>query len=244
MRTFGLIGKSLSHSFSYRYFQDKFRLEKIQDAQYLNFELFDIEQFTNLIQSQKPTGLNVTIPYKVDVIPFLDKLDYHAEAIGAVNTIAFANGILKGYNTDWLGFKSSLPQQGFRKAAILGTGGASKAVQYALHQENTEFVVISRSHKEGKMGSYNWLNQHLGQFDLIVNCTPLGTHPDVNKMPHLNTEALHKHQLLYDLIYNPTQTKLLKLAKDQGCKTQNGYSMLVAQAEAAWKIWNESHRKS
>ena len=237
MRTFGLIGKSLSHSFSYRYFQEKFRLERIQDAQYLNFELSDIEQFPRLIQSQRPTGLNVTIPYKVDVMSFLDELDHHAEAIGAVNTIAFANGLLKGFNTDWLGFRNSLPQKNFRNAAVLGTGGASKAVQYALQQENTAFTVISRSHKEGKMGSYNWLNQHLREFDLIINCTPLGTYPDVDEMPNLNTKALQKHQLVYDLVYNPTQTKLLKQADNQGCTIQNGYSMLVAQAEAAWKIW-------
>ena len=238
MRTYGLIGQSLSHSFSYRYFSDKFKKEGISDVQYLNFELPDINLFPELVQQRDLHGLNVTIPYKESVIQYLDELDQHASNIGAVNTIAFKDNQLIGYNTDWIGFLRTLPHHNFQKAAVLGSGGASKAIGYALHQMNTEVVVISRNKTSAVTQSYLWLNDHISEFDLIINCTPVGTVPNTDEMPDINAPGFNSQQTVIDLIYNPEKTKLLQLAEQKGCSIINGYPMLVEQAEASWKIWS------
>lgn len=240
--TYGLIGKTLSHSFSSRYFTEKFeKLALSNQAEYRNFELPSIDDFSSIFdQKMNFGGFNVTIPYKESIIPFLTHLDEHAQNIGAVNTIAFRDSQLIGFNTDWIGFSQTLGNKRFKKAAILGTGGASKAILYALHRLATETQLISRNtEKESKTRSYGWLNEHLSDFDLIVNCTPVGTAPQLNEFPPIATEKLNSSQMVYDLIYNPEKTKLLQKAEIQGCFIKNGYEMLVGQAEESWRIWNQ-----
>lgn len=242
MITYGLIGKTLSHSFSSRYFARKFELLSLTNkAEYRNFELSSIEHFSSIFdQKMNFGGFNVTIPYKESILPFLTRLDFHAQNIGAVNTIALRDSQLVGFNTDWLGFSQSLGNQHFKKAAILGTGGASKAIVYALQQLETETQLVSRNtDRKSKSRSYRWLNEHITEFDLIVNCTPVGTAPNTNEMPPIATEKLSSSQMVYDLIYNPEKTALLQKAEEKGCAIKNGYEMLVLQAEESWRIWNQ-----
>lgn len=242
MYKFGLLGKNISYSFSKNYFQEKFRKLRIE-ASYINFDLQDISDITTVLQDNPELkGLNVTIPYKEQVIPFLDELDETAEEIGAVNTIRFLpNGKLKGFNTDFYGFRESLVpflKAEHEKALILGTGGASKAVYYALETLDIQPVLVSRTPQEGQL-TYNRLTKEIiEEHTVIINCTPLGTYPNTGDAPEIPFQFLRKEHLVFDLIYNPTVTKLMELAASEGAIVSNGLKMLELQAEKAWEIWN------
>ncbi|MEE2699785.1 MAG: shikimate dehydrogenase [Bacteroidota bacterium] len=237
MKTFGLIGKKLSHSFSQHYFQEKFFKENIKDCQYLNFELEELENLSELITKKNITGLNITIPFKESIVPFLDKITNEAKKIGAVNTIEIKGEKIIGHNTDVLGFeKSFLQVVGERNnAIILGNGGASKTIQYVLQRNNINYLVASRnSDFTIKQIDKNILQQ----YDIIINSTPLGMHPDVSSFPYLPYEFINTKHLLFDLVYNPEQTIFLANGKANGAQIKNGKQMLHLQAEESWKIWN------
>lgn len=244
MRKFGLIGKNISYSFSEAYFSNKFKKENIDDASYQNFDLQSIKEFLDIFKNHSDiAGLNVTIPYKEEIIPYLNKLNKKAKAIGAVNTIKITKkGKLKGYNTDYYGFKNSLKPfiQNYRKKAlILGTGGASKAIAFSLNELNIDYKYVSRN-KSLDNFTYNELDENiLKDYHIIINCSPVGTHPNIDECPKIPYRFLTNQHLLFDLIYNPSETRFLKLGKQQGSKTCNGLKMLELQAEKAWKIWNK-----
>ncbi|MBU2527207.1 MAG: shikimate dehydrogenase [Bacteroidetes bacterium] len=244
MRRFGLIGRNISYSFSAGYFAEKFVNENRADCAYENFDLAAIDAFSKLIQHEKNLfGLNVTIPYKQEIIPFLDELDPTAAHIGAVNTIKiYPDGRLKGFNTDYIGFRDSLLpllKSEHQKALILGTGGASKAVAFALDALHISYKYVSRKSKEGEFTYEELTAEVLSEYLLIVNCTPLGTFPEVDKKPNLHYALLGTSHLLYDLIYNPAETAFMKFGRAQGATVTNGLQMLIGQAEAAWQIWND-----
>lgn len=243
-RLFGLIGYPLSHSFSKGYFAEKFKKENIHDAHYEVFPIPDITLFPDLVhRSHNLRGLNVTIPYKEQVIPYLDALDPEAEAIGAVNTIKIEHGKTTGYNSDVWGFeKSLLPQlQPYHlHALILGTGGASKAVAFVLDKLGITYRYVSRNATEEILGYAQLTPELIAEHKLIVNCSPLGMYPNVEACPDIPYAAITEHHLLYDLIYNPEETRFLQQGKAQGAATKNGLEMLVLQAERSWQIWNES----
>jgi len=241
MARFGLIGKSLGHSFSKSYFTEKFQKKGLNHS-YDNFELASIDDFPRLLSENSDLrGLNVTIPYKEAIIPFLDEIDPVAAEIGAVNTILISNGKTKGYNTDVTGFQNSLKpylKHGMEKALILGTGGASKAVAYVLRNLGIACFFVSRKPDELGQIAYGDLNEEaMKQFKLIVNTSPVGTFPEVDQYPDIPYEYLSNQHLLYDLIYNPSQTIFLKKGSDKGATTLNGLGMLKAQAEASYEIW-------
>lgn len=244
-RHFGIIGNPLAQSFSAKYFNRKFAEENLS-AEYSLYPLAKIEDFPILLTRVKDemngfSGMNVTIPYKQAVIPFLDALDDTAEAIGAVNVIRFAeNGTLIGYNSDVIGFMDSirpLLMSDDRKALVLGTGGAAKACFYGLKRLGLEPVYVSRHPQNGQL-SYPEANSRLSDYDVIVNCTPLGMYPDTEAMPPIDYSRLTPRHLLFDCIYNPEETRFLLNGRKQGCRTQNGMPMLIGQAIAAWNIWN------
>ncbi len=237
MRTFGLIGKSLSHSFSSGFFNEKFFKEGITNTEYLNFELHDISEFTQLIKTHKLSGLNVTLPYKESIIPFLDELSEDAKSIGAVNTIEIVNGKHIGHNTDIIGFKQSLSPilDGRDSALILGDGGAAKAVKSALNQLNISHKTVSRK------GSFNYSDISIQDIEfnsIIINTTPLGMSSEIENYPKIPYEVLTEKHLLFDLIYNPSETLFLKYGRAHKTRTKNGLEMLQIQAEASWNIWN------
>jgi shikimate dehydrogenase len=247
MRLFGLIGYPLSHSFSKKYFSDKFRNENIQDCEYLNFPIETIKELPSLISQNKDlTGLNVTIPYKEQVIEYLDKTDETAREIGAVNTIKINRlkdkTILTGYNTDVYGFYSSIVprlEKVHKKALILGTGGASKAIAHVFNQLGIEYIFVSRNPRKDNHISYNDLTEDLiNNFKIIVNTSPLGTYPDIDKCPDIPYEYISGDHLLYDLVYNPEMSKFLEKGSEKDAKIINGLLMLHLQAEKAWEIWN------
>ena len=247
MKTFGLIGYPLKHSFSYRFFGEKFTKERI-DAQYLNFEIADIDRLPDIIKEYtKLAGLNVTIPYKEQVIPFLDELDPTAKAIGAINVNKIDrrgdNIHLKGFNSDYIGFRDSISPlinpEVHHKALILGTGGASKAVEYGLKDLNIETQYVSRSKKEGVITYADLSEEVMSEYTVIINASPIGTFPNIDECPDIPYNYIGKKHLLYDLVYNPAVTKFLDLGKKQGAKIKNGEEMLELQAIAAWHIWNE-----
>ena len=236
-KTYGLIGKNIDYSFSVKYFSQKFNDEKIIDSEYLNFDLREIEDFNNL-EILKINGLNVTIPYKEKIITYLDEVDKAANKIGAVNTIAKKDNKLIGYNTDYIGFiKSFKNNLNFKNALILGTGGASKAIQYALNIKNINFDIGSRKNNK-KYISYDLINEKIRDYDLIINTTPLGTFPDVSKKPKINYNLINENHFCYDLIYNPEKTSFLKECEKKGARIMNGLEMLKSQAEESWTIWN------
>jgi len=237
MRTFGLIGKTLSHSFSEGYFNEKFHKEDINDAEYKNFELNNISEFTDLISKIKHSGLNVTTPYKESIIPFLDELTPHAKAIGAVNTIQFKDNKLIGHNTDTIGFSQSIyPLLNERnKALVLGNGGASKAIQYALKTLNIEYKIVSR---KSSFDYSDISSKSIGYYDIIINTTPLGTYPEIADFPQIPYKELNENHLLFDVIYNPTESAFLRFGKTRNCSIKNGLEMLEIQAESSWNIWN------
>ncbi|MBD0331063.1 MAG: shikimate dehydrogenase [Chitinophagaceae bacterium] len=242
MRLFGLVGKSLSHSFSKDYFTRKFTEENITDCIYENFELQRVEQVPALIATHSNLqGLNVTIPYKEAVIQFIDFIDETAEEIGACNCVKIINERLYGFNTDVIGFKMSLQkklQPHHTKALVLGTGGSSKAVQCALGQLSISHCVVSRHPKLQQIGYQEVGDQILDEYNIIINTTPLGMYPNVDDDPPIPYDYLTPKHLVYDLIYNPSLTKFLNQAQKRGAQISNGYEMLVLQAEESWRIWN------
>ena len=247
MKTFGLIGKSLQHSFSKQYFLEKFKQNNWKDVNYELFEIQELSDLNPLLQKNETIcGLNVTIPYKESVIPFLDELDETAKMVGAVNCIKISRSkgviTLKGYNTDVFGFSSAIKpflESGHQKALILGTGGASKAVYYVLSKLGIDSYFVSRTRKQTNTFLYSDLNEFmLDSFKLIVNTTPLGMYPNVSTCPELPYEYINSTHFVFDLVYNPEETLLLGKAKQQGALTQNGLSMLRLQAEKGWEIWN------
>ena len=242
MRRFGLIGKNISYSFSPGYFGEKFRKLGLEDCIYEIYDIPDISAFPHLLQRYPDlSGLNVTIPYKEAVIPYLDHLEKQAREIGAVNTLRFTQNGVEGYNTDVTGFRESLRPlltPADKAALILGTGGASKAVAFGLGQLDIPFRFVSRNPEGGQL-SYEELNPELlEQYQILINCTPLGTYPAVEKAPSLPYAAVGPTHLLYDLIYNPPETAFLKEGRQRGARIKNGLEMLRLQAEASWKIWN------
>lgn len=238
MKTFGLIGRNISYSFSQSYFSEKFQKEGIKEAEYLNFDLKEISEIDSIFQSYNIQGLNVTTPYKEEVIPYLQELDPTAEEIGAVNCIAWVNGKKTGFNTDAFAFEKSirpLITSAHQSALILGSGGASKAAAYAFKQLGIPFRKVSR---RGKLTYDDLTEELIESHRIIVNCTPVGTFPDVEKTPEIPYKYLSAAHLLYDMIYNPSETLFLKLGKARGAKIKNGLEMLVLQAERSWEIWN------
>ena len=240
-RKFGLIGFPLTHSFSARYFSDKFSREGIADCVYENYPIESIEELPSLIKQENLSGINVTIPYKESVIEYLDEIDSAAEAIGAVNCIKISDGKLTGYNTDVYGFRESLKKfigDAKPKALILGTGGSSKAVAFALGQMNIPYQFVSRR-KKAEWFTYNELTADIiPEHQLIINTTPIGMFPKSEAKPELPNEHLTADHYLFDLIYNPEETQFLSQGKLHGSHTKNGLEMLYIQAEKAWEIWN------
>lgn len=245
MNKYGLIGYPLSHSFSKRFFTDKFDSEGITDAIYDNYQLSDIGQVYHLINSiSELAGLNVTIPYKESVIPFLSEPDALVEKIGACNCIKIKHGLLYGYNTDVYGFDRSLKSKLLKnhdKALILGTGGASKAVAYVLDELGIPYYFVSRKQNTGDSTILNYESltpEIYKSFLLIVNTSPAGMYPAEHLGPPINYDYITDKHFLFDLIYNPEQTLFLKHGFDKGATVQNGYDMLIYQAEKSWEIWN------
>ena len=243
MKRYGLIGFPLGHSFSGTYFNEKFRREGIH-ARYDLFELKDIAEFQSLKLIDGLCGLNVTIPYKQQVIPYLDEMDETAAEIGAVNVIKFIRSerslVLKGFNSDVTGFSNSIRPhltREHRKALILGTGGVSKAMEYALRKIGLEVKLVSRSPLENQF-TYRDLNEDvLTEYTVVVNSTPAGMYPNVDECPDIPYEALTSGHLLFDAVYNPPETLFLKKGKEKGAVALSGMEMLTGQAEAAWGIW-------
>ena len=238
-KLFGLLGKDIGYSFSRHYFSNKFAAENLK-YEYVNFDLENLSTFKSLLNRTDILGMNVTIPYKQEVIPFLDVLDPVAKAIGAVNTIVFENNKRLGYNTDYIGFQNSLLhflKPGHKKALVLGTGGASKAVCYVLEQLKIEVLNVSRNKGEDRKAYHQLSVEDYKEHTLIINCTPLGTHPNTKAYPPIDYKQINSKHLLYDLIYNPEITAFMQKGKDKGARVLNGYQMLVEQAKASWSLW-------
>ena len=243
MKVYGLIGYPLGHSFSKGFFAEKFAREDIKDCTYDTFPLTTIQEFKTLLASQPQLcGLNVTIPYKEQVIPFLDELSPAAAQIKAVNCIRFIDGVKTGFNTDAIGFRRSLEpllKEHHTNALILGTGGAAKAVQYVLEALDIPFTQVSRKAAPGIV-TYDDLDKDVMEENtIIINTTPLGMYPNVDAAPELPYEFITSQHLLYDLVYNPATTAFLQKGADKGAAIKNGHEMLIMQAEASWEIWNE-----
>jgi shikimate dehydrogenase len=242
MRLFGLIGYPLSHSFSQQFFTEKFEKEAIKNCRYLNFPISSIEELRSVINENPGLeGLNVTIPYKEQVLLYLDEISETVQEIGACNCIKIKQGILTGYNTDVPGFEASFVKElkpYHKQALVLGTGGASKAVQYVLAKLAISFKVVSRNPKGDEIGYEAITPGNIGDYLVIINTTPLGMQPVVHQSPSLPYSALGKEHYLFDLIYNPAKTVFLESGEKYGAVIKNGYEMLVNQAEESWKIWN------
>jgi shikimate dehydrogenase len=244
-KIFGLIGATVSHSFSKSYFDEKFFREGLRDYHYELFPLSKIQEIETLLKENKALcGLNVTLPYKEKVLKYLDEVDPEAKKIGAVNVIKVQNGKLKGFNTDSDAFYESIekwvPKDRTVKALILGSGGSSKAVQQALTKLGIEFKIVSRDKKHGDY-SYEEINanhKEISDSHLIINTTPLGMFPNTDTMPALDLDHLMKDHYVYDLIYNPARTQFLQKAEMRGATIKNGLEMLHIQAEKSWQIWN------
>ncbi len=240
MKRYGLIGYPLSHSFSKKYFEEKFKRDNIQDCTYDLFPVPHAELLAGFLRNSELNGINVTIPYKKTVLPLLDSISDEAKAIGAVNCIRIVNGKLYGFNTDVYGFEISLirlinspPQTAF----VLGTGGASLAGCYVMKKMRIRFHNVSRSPSEGQIG-YDDIQHHLSDSNLFINTTPLGTFPAIDEKPEIPYHLLKPTDYLFDLVYNPSETFFLKTGKQAGCKIKNGLEMLELQAEKSWEIWN------
>lgn len=246
MRLFGLIGYPLSHSFSKGYFAEKFQKENIRDSRYDNYPIEDISLISMIIESNPDlNGLNVTIPYKEKVLPFIDNISDEAREIGAVNTIRITwenNRIrLSGYNTDVYGFRESLQpllETHHTSALILGTGGASKAVKFVMTELGIDFIQVSRTRNEKNLAYEDLSSDIITNHKIIVNTTPLGTFPKVEELPPIPYQYLTSQHLLYDLVYNPEVTAFLDQGSMRNCRIKNGLEMLHLQAEKAWQIWN------
>ncbi|MGM0634921.1 MAG: shikimate dehydrogenase family protein [Bacteroidota bacterium] len=242
MRKFGLIGKNIDYSFSRDFFTEKFKNEGIE-ASYQNFDISSINEFKKVLQKNPDLeGLNVTTPYKKEIMPFLDELHQEAQKIGAVNTIQFKNGKLIGHNTDSFGFvKSIFPliENHHEKALLLGTGGASLAVEAGLKSMRIEVQKVSRKKSDFHITYDDLTEKKIQNYHLIINATPVGTHPNERECPDIPYKYLTKNHFLFDLVYNPSFTKFLALGKQRGAKIYNGQKMLEYQALRAWNIWND-----
>ena len=247
MKKYGLVGFPLTHSFSKKYFREKFQNENLFQCVYENFEIQNIRELIKLfVKEPELLGINITIPFKREVIDMLDEIDPEAMKIGAVNTIKVhrVEGAIKlaGFNTDVIGFESTLGKQitdKHKKALILGTGGSSNAVAAALSKNGIESIKVSRGFSSEVL-QYNQLTKEIIlQHTLIINCTPLGMFPSIDLFPEIPYQHITRNHLLYDLIYNPEETVFLLKGKEMGAATKNGFEMLCIQAEASWKIWNE-----
>lgn len=242
MKLYGLIGRPLKHSFSKKYFTEKFNREGIPDCQYENFELETINQLATVLKTYTDLcGLNVTIPYKKEVIPFLHTKNNIVEAVGACNCIKIVDGQLYGFNTDVIGFQKSLQpflKPHHLKALVLGTGGSAGAVQYALQELNIAYKLVSRQPAANVL-TYNELTEALlKDYTVIINTTPVGMFPNLDAAPELPYQFITPDHLLFDLIYNPEKTVFLQKGEARGATTSNGYEMLLLQAEESWVIWN------
>jgi shikimate dehydrogenase len=241
-KTYGLVGKSISYSFSEKYFTEKFKKNKIQNCTYKNFDLNNIKDLVSILKENDLKGLNITIPYKEQVLSYLDEIEDNAKLIGAINTIKInKDKTLTGYNTDFIGFINTLRpyiNSNCKKALILGTGGASKAIEYGLKKLNIESKKISRNKKKGDLTYLEIDSDLIKEYQIIINTTPLGTYPDIENYPDIPYKYLTKKHICYDLIYNPDETTFLRKSKKKGAITINGLRMLEIQAEESWKIWN------
>jgi shikimate dehydrogenase len=243
-KKYGLVGKNISYSFSKKHFTEKFAAYHFDNCEYLNFDITSVKEFPEILSKTKGLrGLNVTIPYKEEIIPYLDSLSKNAKKIGSVNTIVInKQKELIGYNTDFYGFKKSLKpllESHHTKALILGTGGASKGVAFALKKLNIEYDFVSRNPDEFQI-SYDEIDSALfEEYSIVINTTPVGTFPNIEDCPIIDYSLLTDKHIAFDLVYNPEESMFLKKAKEQGAITKNGYEMLVFQAEKAWKIWNK-----
>ncbi len=250
MRLFGIIGYPLGHSFSQKYFTEKFEREQLTDHCYRKFELTDISRLPALIENEPDLqGFNVTIPYKVRVIDYLDEIDETAAGIGAVNTVRVTRRegrpFLQGFNTDAPAFRESLLKNLItlpESALVLGTGGAAKSVVHTLIDLNIIAIPVSRQPVRGGYSYDELPGDVISEAGLIVNATPLGTEPDVEAMPPIDYSYLREGQMLFDLVYNPPVTSFLALGEEHGCQTVNGEEMFLVQAELAWEIWNAEIR--
>ena len=245
-KQFGLIGKDIEYSFSRNFFLEKFALDKkSHEFDYKNYDIQSIQDVDSVFVQDNICGLNVTIPYKEEILIYLDKISNQAEEIGSVNTICFENEKKVGYNTDIFGFTESLKENkidNIDSVLILGTGGAAKTILYFCKNNNIPYNLVSRQSTDYSL-SYNDLNKN--QFSkkvLIVNCTPVGTFPNINKCPELPYELVKKENIFFDLVYNPSETLFMKKGKEIGCKTLNGYEMLKFQAEMSWKLWTKTFK--
>lgn len=240
---YGLVGSGISYSFSKGYFTEKFKREGLSYHFYQNFDLSRVEQVEEVFKKNNLKGLNVTIPYKEEIIPYLDELHSTAKEIQAVNTVRLYQGRKIGFNTDVIGFEESLKpllNSKHKRVLILGTGGASKAIQFVFEKLNIPVLKVSRESFENVI-SYKEVNKSIIEdHQIIVNCTPLGTHPNIDQCPDIPYEFINPSHLCYDLIYNPNETSFLKRGKQRGATVKNGLEMLQLQAEASWKIWNSS----
>ena len=246
MRKFGLIGYPLGHSFSKKYFTEKFITEHISDCSYENYPLKNLDEFRELIVSdQQLTGLNITIPYKSEIFRFLDVIESEAAVIGAVNVIKIRRheGQIKlyGYNSDVTGIRDTLLpfiKENVRNALVFGTGGSSRAVCHVLKKFGLNIDRVSRKRKPGILVYSDIDSGFIGRTQLIINTTPLGMFPNIESGPEINYKMLNKTHILFDLVYNPEITTFLRLGAEQGCSTISGITMLYSQAEKAWEIWN------
>ena len=244
-KKFGLVGKDISYSFSKGYFEEKFKNLKLDNLSYRNFDIPEIAEFPFLIYHKEEEfgGFNVTIPYKQSILKYLSELDGDAKKIGAVNTIKITDdNELIGFNTDVYGFENSLKPQlkdNHKKALIFGTGGASRAVAFVLNKLNIPFIFVSRSpNSENTIGYDEVSEELLNSHQLLINCTPLGTFPNIDDCPSIPYNYLTEEHYLFDLIYNPSETSFLKKGKKRGAIIKNGLEMLELQAERSWEIWN------
>ena len=238
----GLIGKNISYSFSKKYFEDKFQKRMLEGYSYDIFDLDDISETTKLFEDKNLLGFNVTIPYKEKIIDYLDELSEEAQNIGAVNCVLIENGKKIGYNTDAYGFEKTLmihKKDHHTSALILGNGGAAKAIQYVLKKNNIKTTIVSR---KSDINFENLTPETVHQNKIIVQCTPVGTYPNIDDCLQFPFDGLTNQHLIIDLIYNPNYTQFIKKASEKGAKTVNGFYMLEQQAEKAWEIWNNSKK--
>ncbi len=238
-KTFGLIGKNLTHSLSKKYFEEKFKKQKLTNYRYINIEINDISLLKGILSKETISGFNVTSPYKEDIMKELDYIDKEASEIGAVNCVKIINGDMHGFNTDATAFERSIMTNlnGRKKALILGSGGSSHSVQFAFKKLNIPFTIVSRKLPL----TYKSLTKNiLNKYDIIINCTPLGCFPKIDTYPIIPYQYINQKHLLFDLVYNPKKSKFLSFGENNGSKIKNGEEMLIIQAEESWKIWNSN----
>ncbi|AXT63442.1 shikimate dehydrogenase [Aquimarina sp. AD10] len=240
-KIYGLLGRDIGYSFSKGFFTEKFTKENL-DCEYNNFDLKQIESFKEIINDPSIQGLNVTIPYKEEIVSYLDNLDTVAKEIGAVNVIKFEKDKkLTGFNSDYYGFTEALKpllNKSIKKALILGTGGASKAIAYALDKLGITHTFVSRNPDFNELSYIDLDEDIMNEYKLVINCTPLGTHPNIEDFPNIPYEYITKNHVFFDLIYNPAETTFMKKGKEKGAKVSNGLQMLILQAQKSWEIWN------